>query len=130
MKLLNPRVHGYLDYMAVLLLALAPTLFGFSGTPAILAYVAAAAQLGMSLMTAYPLGVAKVLPFTVHGGIEVAVTILFLVSPWLLGFADQTAARNFFLASGVGLGLVYLVTNYKAADLGYGKGTGSRHAYT
>lgn len=121
MKFLNPRVHGYLDYLAVAILALAPSIFGFGGAAAVLSYVVAAAQLGMSLMTAYPLGVKKVIPFTVHGGVEVAVTILFLVSPWLFGFAGDAAARNFFLAAGVGLGLVYLVTNYKAADREYGK---------
>lgn len=126
MHLLNPRIHGYLDYLAVALLALAPTIFGFSGTPAVLSYVVAVAQLGMSLLTAYPLGIKKIIPFTVHGGVEVAVTILFLVSPWLFGFSDHDTARNFFLASGVGLGIVYLITNYKAADREYGKGV-ARH---
>ena len=127
MKFLNPRVHGYLDYLAVTLLALAPTIFGFGGVAAVISYVAAAAQLGMSLLTAYPLGVKKIIPFTVHGGVEVGVTILFLVSPWLFGFADHITPRNFFLGAGIGLGLVYLVTNYKAADREYGKrgiGTG------
>lgn len=127
MKFLNPRVHGYLDYMAVALLALAPTIFGFGGIAAVLSYVVAAAQLGMSLMTAYPLGVKKIIPFTVHGGVEVAVTILFLVSPWLFGFADHVTARNFFLGAGIGLGLVYVLTNYRAADREYGKrGVGTR----
>jgi len=116
MKLLSPRVHGYGDYLIVALLAVAPTLFGFVGTPAILCYVLAAAQLGMSLLTAYPLGVKHVIPFTVHGGVEVAITIFLLVAPWLFGFANDPHARNFFLVSGVGLGLVYLVTNYRAAD--------------
>lgn len=127
MKFLNPRIHGYIDYVAVAMLALGPTIFGFAGIAAVLCYVLAVAQLGMSLMTAYPLGVAKVIPFTVHGGIEVAVTILLVSSPWLFGFADHVTPRNFFLVSAVALGLVYVVTNYKAADRDYGKrgiGTG------
>lgn len=131
MKFLTPRVHGYLDYIAVALLALAPTIFGFAGIAAVLCYVVAVAQLGMSLMTAYPLGVKKIIPFTVHGGVEVAVTVLFLVAPWLFRFSGDIAARNFFLAAGVGLGLIYVVTNYKAADRDYGKrGIGARnHAF-
>lgn len=127
MKILNPRVHGYLDYAAVLLLALAPTLFGFSGTPAALCYVLAIIQGGMSLMTAYPLGAVKVIPFTVHGGIELATAVFLVLSPWLLGFSDIASARNFFLVAGIGLGGVWLTTNYKAADIEYGKGTARTH---
>ena len=128
MKFLKPRAHGVIDYMAVLALFLAPTIFGFTGAPRVLAYVLGAAQLGMSLLTAYPMSLKKLIPFTVHGGVEVAVTILLFVAPWLFGFADQDAARNFFLASGVALGLVYAITDYKAADYEYGTGVGSRHA--
>jgi hypothetical protein len=116
MKFLDPKSHGVIDYLAVVLVALAPTLFGFAGVAATLCYVVAAMQLGMSLLTAYPLSVAKVIPFTAHGAIELAVAIFLLVAPWLFGFSDTPAARNFFLVAGVGLVLVYAVTNYKAAD--------------
>ncbi|MGC4000760.1 MAG: hypothetical protein QM767_26230 [Anaeromyxobacter sp.] len=115
MKLLNPRIHGYIDYVAVVGLALAPTLFGFMGVPATICYVLAAVQLGMSLITAYPVSVAKVIPFTVHGGIELLTALFLLAAPWIFAFADVLAARNFFIAAGVGLFLVYLVTDYKAA---------------
>jgi hypothetical protein len=115
MKVLDPRTHGYLDYAAVLLLALAPTLFGFVGTPAFICYVLAVVQLGMSLVTAYPLSIAKLLPFTIHGGVELATSIFLVVAPWLFDFAQVADARNFFVVAGVGLLLVYLLTNYKAA---------------
>lgn len=116
MNFLAPKPHGYIDYVIVLLLFAAPSLFGFSGTPATLAYFLGGAQLVMSLMTAYPLGAAKLIPFPVHGGVEVAATALMLTAPWLFGFADVTGARNFFLVSGVSLGVVWLVTDYKAAE--------------
>lgn len=118
MKMLSPRVHGYLDYAVVLLLALAPTLFGFTGTPAALCYVVAILQMGMSLMTSYPLGLARVIPFTVHGGIELFTAVGLVLVPYLLDFSDITAARNFFIASGIGLGGVWLTTDYKAEDAG------------
>jgi hypothetical protein len=116
-RVLNPRIHGYIDYLIVAVLALAPTLFGFGGIAAALCYILAVAQLGMSLITAYPLGAAKVIPFPVHGGIELAVGILALVSPWLFRFSDVPAARNFFLVAGVSVVLVWALTNYKAAEL-------------
>ncbi len=124
--LLSPKVHGYGDYLIVALLALAPTLFNFSGTPAVICYVLAVAQLGMSLMTAYPLGVAKIIPFPVHGSVEVVVSAFLLIAPFLLGFSRIVSARNFFLVSGVGLFLVWLTTNYKAAERPLQGGLGMR----
>ena len=118
MKFLDPKTHGFLDYLAVALLALAPTLFGFTGVAATICYVLAVVQLGMSLLTAYPLGVAKLIPFPIHGGVELATSIFLVAAPWLFGFDDVAASRNFFLAAGLGLLLVYVVTNYKAAERG------------
>jgi hypothetical protein len=116
MKILAPRTHGIIDYLAVFGLALAPTLFGFGGIPATLCYALAVVHLLMSLLTAYPLGAAKIIPFPVHGGIEVVVSIFLVAAPWIFAFANVPAARNFFVASAAALLLVYLVTNYRAAD--------------
>lgn len=114
--LLSPRVHGYIDYLAVGLLALAPTLFNFSGVAAGLCYALAVVQLGMSLMTAYPLGAAKVIPFTIHGTIEAVTSVFLVVAPFLFGFSEVASARNFFIIGGLGLFGVWAVTNYKAAE--------------
>ncbi|HKO46420.1 MAG TPA: hypothetical protein VJV79_01775 [Polyangiaceae bacterium] len=116
MKVLAPRTHGFIDYLAVIGLALAPTLFGFAGVAATLCYVLALVHLAMSLLTAYPLGIAKVIPFSIHGGVEVVVSIFLVTAPWIFGFADVPAARNFFIVSAATLLLVYLLTNYRAAD--------------
>ena len=116
MKILGPRPHGVIDYLAVVLLALAPTLFGFGGIAATLCYVLAVVHLVMSLVTAYPLGVAKLVPFPIHGGVELVVAIFLVAAPWIFGFADLAAARNFFVASAAALLLVYLLTNYRVTD--------------
>jgi hypothetical protein len=113
---LSPRIHGYIDYLAVALLVLAPTLFNFSGVAAGLCYGLAVVQLGMSLLTAYPLGAAKLIPFTVHGTIELITSIALIAAPFLFGFSGIAAARNFFIIGGVVLFLVWLTTNYKAAE--------------
>lgn len=119
MKILSPRVHGYLDYAVVLLLALAPTLFDFTGTPAALCYILAILHAGISLMTAYPLGFARVIPFTVHGAIELVAAIGIILAPYLFDFSHLAGARNFFLISGVALAGVWLTTDYKAALPGW-----------
>lgn len=118
MKILNPRVHGYIDYLAVLYFLAAPSLFGFTGLPATIFYVIAAAHLVLTLLTAYPLGVVKLIPFPSHGGIELLAAVSLVALPWLTGFATSDAiARNIYVASGAILFLAWLVTDYKTAEI-------------
>jgi hypothetical protein len=119
MKILSPRIHGFIDYAVVLLFALAPTLFGFGGTPRVACYVLAAAHLGMTLLTAFPLGALKLIPFTVHGALEGVIAVALAALPWVLGFDEMAPARNFFLASAVAVALTWLITDYKAGDYAY-----------
>lgn len=116
MHILKPRPHGFMDYAAILLIAAGPSLLGFGGTPATLCYALAAIYLGLVLFTAYPLGVVQVVPFTVHGTIELILAPLLAALPWIAGFADVSVARNFFLVLAAALGIVWLVTDYKAAE--------------
>ena len=113
-KMLSPRAHGYLDYLFVALLLLAPTLFGFAGIAASISYILAALVAGLTLLTAYPLGVAKIIPFPLHGAIEAVASVFLLASPWLFDFAVVPAARNFYIAAGVLLAVIWLVTDYRA----------------
>lgn len=118
MKILNPRVHGYIDYLAVLYFLAAPSLFGITGLPATVLYVVAAAYLVLTLLTAYPLGVVKVIPFSLHGGIELLSGIALVALPWILGFANSDAiARNLYVASGAALFVLWLVTDYRTVEV-------------
>lgn len=117
MKFLSPRVHAPLDYVLVVLFALAPMLFGLAGVPAVICYAVAAAYLVMSLTTVYPLGVVKLIPFPVHGYVELVLAPLLAGSPWLFGFQELEAARNFFLSIGLAAAVLWLVTDYHAAEL-------------
>lgn len=116
-KILTPQIHGFLDYSLVFVFYLAPTLLNFSRTASVLAYIVGTVQLITSLLTAYPLGVVKLVPFPIHGVLESLVAVAVIASPWLFGFAEETAARNFYVAAGVGLLAVVAITDYK------GKGT-------
>jgi hypothetical protein len=116
MKILNPRTHGYLDYVTPILFLVAPTLFGLTGIPAMLAYTLAIIHLVMTLVTDFPLGPVKFLPFTIHGWVERVVGPLLIVVPFVLGFSTDLAARNFYLAIGVIILLVGVLTDYKGAE--------------
>jgi hypothetical protein len=115
MKVLSPRIHAFLDYLAVGGFFSAPYLFGFAGTSAATAsQVVGGLHLTLSLLTAYPLGAIRAIPFPVHGTIELVTAFLLMALPWLMGFTGLEAARNFFVGSGIVLVGLVSITNYKA----------------
>lgn len=112
MKIISIKNHGILDYITVLAFLLIPTVFGFEGIPAYLSYALAGIHLLMTLLTSFPLGVAKVIPVKVHKIVEMAVGPLLIVVPWVLGFSDNLAARYVYIAMGLIIITVGLLTDY------------------
>lgn len=88
MKILSPKIHGYLDYVVVIGFLLAPTLLGLSGIPATIAYLLAPVHLLVMLLTNFPLGIFKAMSFRLHSNIEFLVSFILITLPWLLGFAS------------------------------------------
>lgn len=41
----------------------------------------------MSLLTAYELSVAKLIPYRVHLGVDIVQAVVLVASPWVFGFA-------------------------------------------
>lgn len=75
MRLLDARVHGVLDIVIVILLITGPLLFGLGGSPAAIAYTLAVVHLVLTLITGFPMGRWKMVPFVVHGIIELGVGV-------------------------------------------------------
>jgi hypothetical protein len=111
-KPVSARAHGVLDYATVAAFLNAPMVFGFHGTPAAIAYWTAGIHLLMTGCTDFPLGFFRWIPFRIHGAIELLAAIFFLAAPWVFGFAQEVAARNFFLAIGIVVLVVVAVTDY------------------
>jgi SPW repeat len=111
-KPVSARVHGVLDYATVAAFLNAPMVFGFHGTSAAIVYWLAGIHLLMTGCTDFPLGFFKWIPFKVHGAIELLAGVFLLVAPWVLGFAEDAAARNFFLAMAIILLVVVALTDY------------------
>ena len=105
--------HGIIDYLMVIILAIGPGVAGFSGKQAMFCYILAAVHFVMTVLTRFPLGAMKIIGFPLHGVIEALVSILLIVLPWIANFAAGVHSRNFFLAIGVLLGLIALLTNYR-----------------
>lgn len=116
MKLLTPKMHGVIDYLSVVLLALSPTLFGLTGAGALLAYALAVIHLLMTVLTDFPLGLAKLVPLRLHGVVEILVGVSLVALPWLLARTVDLGERGriFYTAFGVVLIGVFAVTDYAA----------------
>ena len=113
MKLISPRIHGYLDIVTVLLFLLAPTLFGLNQLPAWLAYSLAVVHLIVTLTSDFPLGIVKIIPFPIHGWIERIVGPTLVAIPFILDFSTDEIARNFYIAAGIVIIAVGLLTDYR-----------------
>jgi hypothetical protein len=125
-KILKPAVHGALDYALALLFLLLPGILDFPDNAATLSYIVGAAYIATSLVTRYPLGVWKLIPFPTHGVIESMMALFWIASPWLFRFADHASARTFFVVAGIGLLAVVAITDYRSkATAG---AAGMRHA--
>lgn len=111
-KPISPRVHGILDYAFVAIFLNGPMVFGFNGAPASALYWLAGIHLLMTGITAIPYGMFKVIPFRIHGAIDVAVGLFLIAAPWLLGFSATADARNFFLVIGILSFIVVALTDY------------------
>lgn len=112
---IGPVTHGILDYASVIFLAIAPrvTGTGFNGKQATICYVLAAVHLLLTLVTRFPLGVVKLLGFPLHGAIELVVSLLLIILPWLAGFSRGVLSTRFFVAFGLLLFVIWLLTDYR-----------------
>lgn len=112
--MITSKTHSILDYLTVLLFAIAPSLFALSETGAAIAYTLAVVHLAMTLLTAFSMGFIRVIPFHLHGYVELGVGLVLAVGPWVAGnFLTETDQLFFSIIGGVIL-LVWLMTTYKS----------------
>jgi len=112
MKIISPKLHGILDYLVVLFLAASPTIFKMEGTLATFTYVLAGIHLLLTILTGYPLGLVKVIPFALHGLIELVVALVLVgVSMWFY-HNDNALGFYFYIWLAVAILLVFFLTDF------------------
>ncbi|MFN2643352.1 MAG: hypothetical protein ABR570_00010 [Burkholderiales bacterium] len=117
MKRLKPLPHGILDYGLAVVFLIAPLAFGFESEAArSLSRAIGVLYIVASFVTRYPLGGLKLIPFPVHGVLETIAALSWIAMPFLFGFADDAAARNFFIIAAVALLGVVTITDYRGAE--------------
>ena len=94
-KIVSPRGHAIADYITIGVFAVAGGLFWRSNKRAAMgAFLCGGAELALSLLTDYPGGVARIIPFPAHGKMDVGLAAVTATMPELLSFRE---GREFFL---------------------------------
>jgi hypothetical protein len=113
-RLLPAWFHAIADYAVGIALVVVAVAVGGSAGAVATGVVVGATVLVVSMLTKYPLGVAKVLPFTVHSAGDYLAAALLLAAPWVLNFADgDSGLTAFYVVAGIAVLAVSLVTNYQ-----------------
>lgn len=114
LRIIPAHVHGMLDYPVGILLLLVPNLLGFDdlGGPAVwVPRILGVAIIGMSLLTDYRPGLIRVIPMSLHVGVDIVASLFLALSPFIFGFSDQPS--NVWIphvAAGIAIFLITLLT--------------------
>lgn len=114
MKPITPTMHGYLDYLTVVVFLAAPKLLGLEGLPALLSWTLAAVHLALTLITDFPLGWRPWLPFWIHGWVERIVGPALVLIAFLPNFSSSSLAFGFYLFIGLVIVAVGWLTDYSS----------------
>ena len=116
-RLLPAWLHAVADYAVGALLIVVALASGASGIAVATGVVVGVVVLLVSMATRYPLGVFKVLPFTVHSAGDYLAAALLILSPFALGFrSDNPGLSAFYIVMGIAVLAVSLVTNYQYSE--------------
>jgi hypothetical protein len=113
-RLLPAWLHAIADYAVGALLVIVALAVGGSTGAVATGVVVGVVVLVVSMLTSYPLGVVKVLPFTVHSAGDYLAAALLLAAPFALNFSSGDAGlTGFYVAAGIAVLAVSLITNYQ-----------------
>jgi hypothetical protein len=110
--------HGLVEYVEGILFLAAPFVLDFQSeaAPTILSILIGAGLLVLAVMTDYPPGLVRSLPVASHVVIDYVLAIFLVVSPFVLGFSDESNALALFIIVGVAHLLMTVATRFRRDD--------------
>ena len=115
-KVIDARTHGIIDYChAAFFLGLALLCRKKNPKAALAAACTGGFILAESMLTDYPLGLVKVIPFEVHGKMDTAFAASSFAVPKIMGFKG-TGASAVYNVNGFIEGAVVGMTNWNSED--------------
>lgn len=109
---INSKVHGIVDYLAVLFLWLSPSVFGLPSTSSVFAYGLGVVHLVLTICTHYEYGLVKFIPLKIHGAVELIVSLVLVAIAFYLESIEGELARNYFIGFAIVLFLVWILSDY------------------
>ncbi|MEM8689796.1 MAG: hypothetical protein AAGF81_20910 [Pseudomonadota bacterium] len=94
LRIVTRSIHAYLDYPVAFSLMAAPFLLGLGASHPLafwLAVVTGAAAFVLTVFTDHHLGLVRVLPYSLHLAVDLAVGLVFVAAPFALGFSGIDA---------------------------------------
>ncbi len=113
-RLLPAQLHAVADYAVGALLIIVALAVGGSAGAVGTGVVVGVTVLVVSMLTKYPLGVLKVLPFPVHSAGDYLAAALLIASPFALKYTSADGGlAAFYIVAGLAVLAVSLVTDYQ-----------------
>ena len=100
--------HAILDYALAILLAIAPSVVHFGGRQARWCYLFAGVLFVLAIVTQI-----GHLRLALHGAIEIVLACLIVILPWLAGFERGVLSRNFYVAIGLLMIVLWALTDFR-----------------
>jgi hypothetical protein len=113
MKIISSKAHGILDYLTVVFLLAAPTLFKMEGNLCTFTYVLAGVHFLLTSLTNFEPGIFKVIPFRVHGLIELVVSVILIVVAFWFNSNGSELGFYFYIGLAVVILIVFVLTDFK-----------------
>ena len=115
MKIISSKVHGILDYLTVIFLFAAPTLFKMEGTLCTFTYALASIHFLLTALTNFEVGIFKVIPFRIHGLIELVVSVALIAVAFWFNSNGSELGFYFYIGLAVVILIVFLLTDFKGS---------------
>ncbi len=113
---LNSRIHGAVDYGVVLFLLVSPTVFVLPEMTSKFTYALGIIHLILTVTTKFELGLFKIIPFKIHGIIELIVSLALVAVAFYLGNLEGDLAKYFYLSFAIAVFLTWLITDYNSSS--------------
>jgi hypothetical protein len=109
--LINLKNHGIADYVIGAVLVFSPYVFGFDNLAVArnLFLVLGLGLIAYSLLTRYPLSIAKIIPLGVHMTLDVIAGVVLLFAPYVFAYRDSITDFQYALHVIYGVAAIALV---------------------
>lgn len=114
MKILSPVAHGVIDIAFITVVAMAPIMLDLVPAVDTACFVMAGGYLLLTLMTDFRYGLIRLVPYPVHGWLDLLTGIALVAAAFIFGFESGSAERNLFLALGIVSIVTWFITDWRA----------------